>query len=138
MSRIELIFGGILALAVIAAGSFVLFQNGLPLGAFQSAAQTDATVTYSRAGMPAPSGADAAIFTGNRDVDLCTCYEAGFRGGAEHRTLESVAYRGGFTSCRNQLGAEGGTAWTEGWANGAENKLAQRSCRIYLKRTALQ
>lgn len=137
MSRIELIFGGILALAVIAAGSFVVFQNGLPIAMFQSAAQ-DERPSYGAAAMSAPDGREAAVFTGNRETDLCTCYETGFQRGAENRSIQSVAYRGGYSSCRGELGTEGGEAWTEGWANGAENRLAQRSCRLYLKRIEIQ
>jgi len=138
MTRIEVIFGGILVLAVIAAGSLVLFQNGfqfVSIGAGQSGS------AYART--PAANAAEPAVFTGIRETDLCTCYETGFArgsesGGSENGSIESVAYRGGFTSCRAELGAEGGNAWTEGWINGADNRLSQRSCRIYMKRVSLQ
>lgn len=138
MTRIEVIFGGILVLAVIAAGSLVLFQNGFHLpsiGAGQSGS------AYART--PAADSSDPTVFTGVRETDLCTCYETGFvrgseSGGSESGDIESVAYRGGFSSCRAQLGADGGDAWTEGWINGADNRLSQRSCRLYMKRVSLQ
>lgn len=128
MSRIEVIFGGILVLAVIAAGSFVLFQNGFSFPSINSAP--------TRAAHAAP--ADDAVFTGVRETDLCTCYETGFQKGTERLSIESVDYRGGYSSCRAELGPEGGEAWTEGWTNGASNKLAQRSCRLFLKKVSAE
>lgn len=132
MTRIELIFGGILVLAVIAAGSLVLFQNGFSLPAVGGQGGS----AYART--PAGADSDPTVFTGVREADLCTCYETGFVRGSESGDIESVAYRGGFSSCRAQLGADGGNAWTEGWINGVDNRLSQRSCRFYLKRVSLQ
>lgn len=133
MTRIEVIFGGILVLAVIAAGSLVLFQNGFQLPSIGASQPGSA---YART--PAQDSADPTVFTGVRETDLCTCYETGFARGSESGDIESVAYRGGFSSCRAELGADGGNAWTEGWINGADNRLTQRSCRLYMKRLALQ
>ncbi|GGD15441.1 hypothetical protein [Aquisalinus flavus] len=133
MSRIEVIFGGILVLAVIAAGSLVLFQNGFAL---PSLAPGQGGSAYARTATPTMS--EPAVFTGLRETDLCTCYETGFVRGNESGDIESVAYRGGFSSCRAELGAEGGNAWTEGWINGVDNRLSQRSCRFYMKRLSLQ
>lgn len=135
MSRIEVVFGGILVLAVIAAGSFVLLQNGIILpkvggdGVFGSNERTSTVI------MPAANSGDTTVFTGNYETDLCTCYEEGYSRATAHQSVESVAYRAGFSTCRGELGPQGGNAWSEGWANGADNRLAQRSCRLFLQRT---
>jgi hypothetical protein len=142
MTRVEAIFGGVLLLAVIAAASFALFsKGGLPgFGAGNSSIVAGKKSPYTPVALNpgAEAGVELAVFTGDRKQDVCTCYENGFAYGNQKLSVQSVEYKSGYSSCRTAAGPDGGHAWTEGWDKGQAGKLAQRSCKIYLKRIQLQ
>ena len=131
MTKIEAIFGGVLLLAIVAAASFAVFQNGLP------------TIGSPGAKLLKDDGAaNPAVFTGAYRDDMCTCYESGYQYGAEHGNKidnpdysidNSVHYKAGFTACRTAVGFEGSTAWSDGWSKGEEGLRTQRRCNFYLK-----
>ncbi len=131
MTKIEAIFGGVLLLAIVAAASFAVFQNGLP-----SIGTSAATL------LEADGEANPAVFTGAYRDDMCTCYESGYEYGAQHGNKldradysidNSVHYKAGFTACRTAVGFEGSTAWSEGWRKGEDGVRTQRRCNFYLK-----
>ncbi len=120
MGRTESAFAGILLLAIIAAVTVVVMRSG-----------TRAPVVADVPEQTAILGTGLVSFTGNADKDLCTCYEQAFAYGKKAGNIESVEYRGGFAACSNMLGADGGNAWTWGWANGQQAPGKPSTCRGY-------
>ncbi|MCI5044517.1 MAG: hypothetical protein MRY72_07440 [Aquisalinus sp.] len=130
MTKIEAIFGGVLLLAIVAAASFAVFQNGLP------------SIGTPAVALLEDGEANPAVFTGAYRDDMCTCYESGYQYGSEHGNSlgnpdysidNSVHYKAGFTACRTAVGFEGSSAWSEGWRKGEEGIRTQRRCNFYLK-----
>ena len=131
ITNIEKIFGGILLLAVIASGAFLVAKQGLP--EFGGPSTATASVTEE---------VNPAIFSGNYKQDMCTCYELGFSRGQTFAKSnadngasidETPAFKIGYSACRAAAGLEGGSAWSDGWGKGTKNLKSQRKCSFYLK-----
>lgn len=118
MKNIEAIFGGVLALVVLAAAIFMVAGNGWP----------QAPTPGPGAVQPGPSGPIVDAGSGNV---YCQCYEQGFALAGKDVGVMSSQYRSGFESCRAIGGADGGEYWTAGWNARLSAKPFQASCRAY-------
>lgn len=123
MGRTESIFAGILLAAVIVAVLVVVLKN--------DAKPVDPSETFNNT--EAEIGTPAVRFTGVDSEDLCICYEQAYAYGAKKGKsgITSDVYRGGYQACASRLPAEGGNAWTWGWANGMNGPGTPKSCRGY-------
>lgn len=126
--KIEAIFGGILALFILAVAILAI----LPM---------------SRAGYdrPSASGGSASVaqFVAGDDQSqlLCDCYNEGFRLAGAGVGVMSAEYRTGFEYCRSALssrglGTRGGDAWTAGWNARMSGEPYASSCKNWLRRSA--
>lgn len=122
MGRTESLFAGILLVTLLIAVLMVVFRAD---------AVSTASVQTATAEEEAEIGSPMVAFTGDREGDLCLCYEQAYAFGNSARTIESVAYRGGFATCTRRLGRDGANAWTWGWANGAKAPGTPKTCRGY-------
>lgn len=114
--KIEAVFGGILALFVLAVAVYAL-----------------ATTSLGQRGQALPStpGASApAIQTVGADVE-CQCFQQGFDLAGSNVSVMSSQYRVGFEQCRAVGGSRGGDFWTAGWNARLSSKPYQASCRAY-------
>ncbi|GAB4530299.1 MAG: hypothetical protein Kow00133_19040 [Amphiplicatus sp.] len=119
MSRIEAIFGGVLALVVLAIAAYAVIktQFAQPGG---GAPPTDGGVVIG----PGPVADENGV---------CQCYDEAFKLAGKNVAVTSAQYRTGFEQCRALLGVEGGDAWTAGWNARLSAKPYQASCRSWLR-----
>ncbi|WOI53509.1 hypothetical protein [Parvularcula sp. LCG005] len=122
MGKTESLFAGILLMAVALAVLMVVFKDD------GSSRPVDPSGGF--AGTPSASSG-GIVFTGNRDQDICTCYEQAYFYGDSPRSIESIEYKGGFSACTQRLGRDGSNAWTWGWANGQQAPSTPNTCRGY-------
>ena len=120
MKNIEAIFGGVLALAVLAAAIFMVAGNGWNTTRPGTGVGTGTTTIDSGQIIDASAG----------DV-RCQCYDQGFALAGKDVGVMSSQYRTGFESCRAIGGSEGGDYWTAGWNARLSAKPFQASCRAY-------
>ncbi len=119
MMKIEAVFGGILALFVLAVAAYAIFSvNGRP-----PVDDTSNVVALPASSPSASSG-------------VCQCFNEGFKLAGSDVGVMSSQYRTGFEQCRAVLGVEGGEAWTAGWNARLSAKPYEASCRSYLRRAA--
>jgi hypothetical protein len=123
MRNVEAIFGGILALVVLAAAIFMVAGGDWGRGDRYSGGTVIATPT---------TGAPAIVATGD-DV-LCQCFDQAFDLAGKNVDVMSSQYRTGFESCRGVANARGGEAWTAGWNARISSKPFQASCSAWLRR----
>ncbi len=125
--QIEALFGGVLALVVIAVAVFAVANTG----AVTSGAQRTAPEA-----VPVSAHADlrpVAIASSN-DADLvCECYDKAFSLAGKINVLSSD-YRTGFEQCRARAGVDGGDAWTAGWEARLASRPYEASCKAYKRR----
>ncbi|HNR75713.1 MAG TPA: hypothetical protein PKM48_01185 [Parvularculaceae bacterium] len=122
MPNIELVFGGLLALAALIAAIVALGGN---FGGLQSPGTS--------APIKAPDINAGAAPAGQAYSDICQCYRGGMDLAGTSATVLSSQYRTGFMQCRAAFGAQGGDAWTAGWTARAEGKVVGAGCRSWLK-----
>lgn len=115
--KIEAIFGGALALFVLAVAVYAIINGGR--------GGTGAAPIFG----PNP---DKPVAT--RDEFLCSCFNDGFDLAGSNVGVMSAQYRTGFEYCRAQLGDDGGYAWTAGWNARVSARPFEASCRTYLRR----
>lgn len=119
MSRIEAIFGGVLALVVLAIAAYAVVK-----------------AQFVQPGGGAPPG-DGGTVIGPGPVaqehSVCQCYDEAFKLAGRNVAVTSAQYRTGFEQCRALLGVKGGDAWTAGWNARLSAKPYQASCRSWLR-----
>ncbi len=115
--RIEAIFGGILALVVLAVAIFAV-----------------ATTSFGPGGQspvsPLPRPTPGVIDVSVADVE-CQCFDQAFDLAGKDVGVMSSQYRTGFEQCRAVAGVSGGNAWTAGWNARLSSKPFQASCRNF-------
>ncbi len=121
MKNIEAIFGGVLALAVLAAAIFMVAGNGW---------NTTRPLPGSGGAPTTPSDGGPIVEASAGNV-YCQCYDQGFALAGKDVGVMSSQYRTGFESCRAIGGSEGGEYWTAGWNARLSAKPFQASCRAY-------
>jgi hypothetical protein len=112
--KIEAIFGGALALFVIAVAVWALVNSQFGQGPGQG---------------PVGPGPGGPVVAGGGD--LCSCFDEGYRLAGTDVGVMSSQYRTGFELCRAQLGPEGGQYWTAGWNARMSAKPWQANCRSW-------
>ncbi|MEM6648728.1 MAG: hypothetical protein AAF603_00595 [Pseudomonadota bacterium] len=120
MGRTESLFAGVLLILLAIAVLMVMFKSDARPVTSPTNLSTEIDI-----------GSPFVSFTGNREDDICVCYEQAYAFGNSARGLQSIEYRGGFSACTERLGQEGSNAWTWGWANGEQAPGTPRSCRGY-------
>jgi len=122
LPNIELMFGGLLALAAVIAAIVALAG---PLGSGFGGSSTSIKPPEITAGVVQASQSFS---------DICQCYRGGMDLAGTSATVLSSSYRTGFMQCRAAFGPQGGDAWTAGWTARAEGKVVGAGCRTWLKR----
>lgn len=119
--KIEAIFGGILALFVLAVAVYALVSTqigGGPGGVIDP-------------DYPTVPGGDLV----SEEQAVCQCYNEAFRLAGSNVAVTSSQYRTGFEQCRALLGVAGSDAWTAGWNARLSSRPYEASCRSYTRRT---
>ena len=124
--QIEALFGGVLALAVLAIAIFAVSNATFTGASGASADDTGIILTKT------DSDRDHYLeFEGEDQPDLvCECYNKAFSLAGRDRVV-SPDYRNGFEQCRARAGVDGGAAWTAGWTARTEGNAYESSCRAY-------
>lgn len=126
--QIEALFGGVLALAVIAVAIFAVMNTGVS-GTKHTAAPAGETV-------PVKTHADLkpVALRSKKNADLvCECYDKAFSLASSTSVL-SAEYRTGFEQCRARAGIDGGDGWTAGWEARLASRPYESSCKSYKRR----
>jgi hypothetical protein len=121
--KIEAIFGGILALVVLAVAIFAVTTTSFGPGS------TTPTI-------PSGSGSSGAVINAAAADVECQCFNQAFDLAGKDVGVMSSQYRTGFEQCRAVAGVSGGDAWTAGWNARLSSKPFQASCRTYKRRGA--
>ncbi|MGE0410321.1 MAG: hypothetical protein AB7P23_13820 [Amphiplicatus sp.] len=121
--KIEAVFGGILALFVLAIAAYAILS--VNRGGYGEARPSRADRSE-----PGPLYVEAG---GNRG--LCQCFDEAFYLAGSDVGVMSAQYRTGFEYCRSALGADGGEAWTAGWNARLSSRPYEASCRAWLRRS---
>lgn len=116
--KIEAIFGGILALFVIAVAAYAILT-----GPGRDRGDDD----YGRG----PGGGSSASAGGE---SLCGCFDDGFRLAESNVGVMSAQYRTGFEYCRARLGEPGSCAFTAGWNAALSSRPFEATCRAAIRR----
>lgn len=115
--RIEAIFGGVLALMVLAVAVYALTGRGGPLPG-----SGPDPITLPVVGEPRP------------DPAFCTCYNDAFDLAGSNVGVMSAQYRSGLERCRARFDDDGRDAWTAGWNARLSARSHEASCRGWLQR----
>ncbi|MEM8937700.1 MAG: hypothetical protein AAGC77_14985 [Pseudomonadota bacterium] len=122
--HVEAVFGGFLALVVLAVALFAVFNTSFS-GASAGAGAGTVTVTSPNDGY---ASSPLELATG-QDL-VCECYSEAFDLAARAKVL-SPEYRTGFEQCRARGGVNAGDAWTAGWNARLSARPFEASCRAY-------
>ena len=125
--QIEALFGGALALMVIAAVIIAVANTGIT--GKRGTAQHDDPV-------PVTASADlkSVVLASTSDADVvCECYDKA-RSLASSVDVLSSEYRTGFEQCRARANIDGGEAWTAGWNARLDGRAYEASCKAYKRR----
>jgi hypothetical protein len=125
--KIEAIFGGILALFILAVAILAILPMSRGGYGGSSVSGDSASVAF--------AGGDG------QSQLLCQCFEEGFRVAGTGVGVMSSDYRTGFEYCRSALssrglGTRGGDAWTAGWNARMSGEAYASSCKNWLRRSA--
>ena len=122
--QIEALFGGVLALVVIAVAVYAVANT--------SVAGTDPAVEAVPIETHADIGPLALASTDDADL-VCECYDKAFSLASATSVL-STDYRTGFEQCRARAGIDGGDAWTAGWEARLHSRPYEASCKSYKRK----
>lgn len=129
MTRIETIFGGLLAAGILAVFAFVFFGSAGSTAA--SASSTGAEAPRARlVGKSSLSGLlsdDPADYVAPRSA--CECYFLGYDMIRERISTESVLFEGQLQTCYDNVGPMGATALEQGAMHASAEPRERRSCR---------
>ncbi|MFQ5563104.1 MAG: hypothetical protein ACE5FO_06000 [Parvularculaceae bacterium] len=131
--KIEAVFGGFLALIVLAVAIFAIVktQFGTPGGT------SGGSVVAADAG-PGETQVPTVPASLPKDQAICQCFNDA-RKLAESVDVLSADYRTGFEQCRQVVelaggeAREGGEAWTAGWNAYRSAKPYEASCKAFLR-----
>ncbi|MEL6362165.1 MAG: hypothetical protein AAFR21_13890 [Pseudomonadota bacterium] len=128
--KIEAMFGGLLALAVVAVAVIAMFSLEPSGGSYGGSDRDFAGSKFDKieADLDKVLLAEQASFPDK----TCQCFEAARNIAYEGVPANSSRYRTGYTQC-SALVADGGDAWTAGWNAAVGGKAARATCRQYLR-----
>lgn len=110
MSRIEVIFGSLLALFIVGALAYAGLSGRFTGGG--------------------GSGGATRVAVGQSQMSLCGCYDKGFDL-AEDNDVLSSEYSTHFVLCRETLGEAGGRYFTAGWKARQSGKPWEATCEAF-------
>lgn len=125
MTRIETIFGGVLALGIMSVFAFVFFGG-------VEAAPRDADPIQPRARVLTST---TSVLVGKDTEDYvaptsaCECYYLGYDLVRDRFELGGVTYDSQLQICRDRLGSIGSAAFDRGTSDAAADPRERRSCR---------
>ncbi|MEM6413703.1 MAG: hypothetical protein AAF720_03505 [Pseudomonadota bacterium] len=127
-SKIEAIFGGILALFIVVAAIVALttLSGGIGGAPKQAKANNDGLDTL--AGIPGMDKTKRKL--------LCGCFDRGFNMAGSDVNVLSSQYRTGYEMCRAE-NADAAEAWTAGWNAKLSARPYEASCASYLRKKDL-
>lgn len=109
MSRIEVIFGSLLALFIVGALAYAGLSGRFTGGG---------------------SGGKPRTLVAQSEMSLCGCYAKGFELAEDYDVLSSE-YSTHFVLCRETLGEPGGRYFTAGWKARQSAKPWEATCEAY-------
>jgi hypothetical protein len=118
--KIEAVFGGILALFVLAVAAYAILT-----GSGRNGGGGD----YGR-----EPGSETGASGGGGGESLCGCFDDGFKLAESHVGVMSAQYRTGFEYCRARLGEPGSCAFTAGWNAALSSRPFEATCRAAIRR----
>ncbi|MCB2112308.1 MAG: hypothetical protein KDD85_02030 [Parvularculaceae bacterium] len=127
MRNIEAVFGGVLALVILAAAIFMVAGDRWAPTTQKPPAQRPIVVAQTNGANIADAG---------RSV-YCQCFDQARELAGSNVDVLSSQYRTGFESCRAVAGAKGGEAWTAGWNAKLSARPFQASCDAWLRSEGL-
>lgn len=119
--KIDAIFGGLLALVVLAIAIFAVANTNFGAGG------GSATEPVSD-----PLNSGGVVIASAEDIE-CQCFSQGFDLAGKDVGVMSSQYRTGFEQCRAVGGVSSGDAWTAGWNARLSAKPFAASCRTWRK-----
>ena len=126
--QIEALFGGVLALVVIAVAVYAVANTSVSGSGRQAGEPVEAVPIKTHADLR-PVALDSI-----EDSDLvCECYDKAFSL-ADETSVLSTDYRTGFEQCRARAGINGGDAWTAGWEARKHARPYETSCKSYKRK----
>ncbi len=125
--KVEAIFGGVLALFVIAVAAIAVVK--LPAGSRAAASAAGEGVTQ-------VEKAIAKLDEKSETSVACQCYDAGYALAGSNVDVLSSQYRTGYEQCRAIGATDGAEAWTAGWNARISAKPFEASCRSYMRKQA--
>lgn len=126
--QVEALFGGVLALVVIAVAVYAVANTSIAGAGASGNAPVEA--------VPIKTHADLRplALASTEDADLvCECYDKAFSLASATSVLSSD-YRTGFEQCRARAGVDGGDAWTAGWEARLHSRPYEASCKSYKRK----
>lgn len=119
-SKIEALFGGVLALFIVVAAVVALFSfPGVKSGAGKAPnALSDPLATVAEI-----NAKDTSV--------ICQCYDGGFALAGSDVDVMSSQYRTGYEQCRALGAVKAAMAWTDGWNARLSAKPYEASCKSY-------
>lgn len=114
--KIEMIFGGILALLVVVASAFFMLAG--PGGSGKAAARSTPVDPI-----------DAIRFVDGSVV--CPCYDAAFKIAGKNPNVMTSRYETGYSQCRALGDRAAADAWTAGWNAQLRKRPYEASCRRF-------
>ena len=118
--KIEAIFGGILALFVLAIAAYAILS--FP-GGNRGGGSVDPIDVVDGGPLDQIASTDSRI--------VCQCYTAAFELAGSDVGVMSSQYRTGYEQCRALGKQAGGDAWTDGWNARLSARPYEASCRAY-------
>jgi hypothetical protein len=119
--KIEAIFGGVLALFVLAVAAYAIITGSGRGNGPGSGVDT---------GSPSRPGSEASL----GPERYCPCFDEGFKLARSNVSVMSTQYRTGFEYCRATHGDRGSCAFTAGWNSGLSARPFEATCLRALRR----
>ncbi|GGY37387.1 hypothetical protein [Parvularcula lutaonensis] len=129
MTRIETIFGGLLAAGILAVFAFVFFGSAgsSTASASSAASETPRARLMTKASLSGLLSDDPEDYVA--PTKPCECYFLGYDMVRERIGPESVIFEGQLQTCYDNLGAKGAAALERGAMDASAEPRQRRSCR---------
>lgn len=129
MTRIETLFGGLLAAGILAVFAFVFFGAS---GSSEPAPRVGDDAPRARV---LGKSAAAALLRGDEDdysapATACECYDLGYDLARAGVDLEGVLFNGQLQICYDRIGTKAADAFGEGARAALAEPRERRSCRV--------
>ncbi len=128
MTRIETIFGGLLAAAILAVFAFVFFGSSESRPTDPVQQETPRLRVASKASLSGLLSDDPEDYVA--PTTACECYYMGYDMIRQRLGADSVLFEGQLQTCYDNVGSTGATAFQKGASDASEEpRPNRRSCR---------